>query len=183
MTVYLVSGNYRSGTSMMTRALKEGGLETVYIEPTGPEHYAPYHHPNPYGFFENNVTSDEVDKYDGKLLKLFAKRLLACPPVSKVQRKVVYMDRPIEKSIISYRVAFRLLPNQGVTEFFNADEAVEQIEALGNQVLRIRYHDVMANPIKEFERIKDFGFPIDVEKAVATVDPKLYRFKTTQETT
>jgi hypothetical protein len=43
------------------------------------------------------------------------------------------------------------------------------------EVLQVWYHDVLADPTAQFERIRDFGIPIDPDAAASIVNPKLYR--------
>ena len=45
------------------------------------------------------------------------------------------------------------------------------------EVVVLWYRDVIDNPKKEFQKLSDAGWPIDVDKCVAIVDPKLCRYR------
>lgn len=45
------------------------------------------------------------------------------------------------------------------------------------EVIDFWYRDVIENPRKHFEILKENGWPIDVDKCVAEVDVELLRFK------
>lgn len=185
MTLYIVSGNVRSGTSMMMRALHEGGLPAVYFEEknTAPNEINPYHVANPHGFFElgehQRVVRDYPDCYAGRVIKLIAGRLFAdIAPVAGTPRRVIYMERPVAEIVVSYRVAFRRLPSQPMPPLQrDHGAAVKALRGLGYDVLHYRYHDVVADPLACFTAIAAAGWPIEPTAAAATVDPSLYRIK------
>ena len=109
---YLVSGNPRSGTSMMMHALITGGLEGAYSKKVGPGDGV--YHPNPNGFFEL-VDGEQRHpthpwKYEGKVVKAIYTML---PQVAPGNYKVIYMLRnpeEIRKSLA--RIARRRRPQR-----------------------------------------------------------------------
>ena len=45
------------------------------------------------------------------------------------------------------------------------------------EVIPVRYQDVIDNPGQEFELLKGYGLPLDVEAAAATVNPDFHRVR------
>jgi len=182
-TTYVVSGYMRTGTSMMMKALEAGGLEAA-INPDrdkmnqqfGDSNYKP----NVGGFYELNRSEYQQygfpRMYEGKLLKCL------WGGVAKVvvgDYRIVFMMRNPEEIRQSYEAFFdgRVPPSLEKYE----DIMKDTIDMLENRkdtrVLIIQYRNVINNPRKEFQKIKDFGFPIDIERAISVVDPTLCRFK------
>src|SRR5262245_35102181 len=111
MTVYIVSGFMRSGTSGFMKALEAGGMEAVYNpdrdkmnDQYGDEEYKI----NDGGFYELSRAEyahpDFPDNYDGKLVKCLFGGMLHLK-ASKNVKEIVFMRRPIDEIARSYEAA------------------------------------------------------------------------------
>jgi len=186
-TLYVVSGFMRTGTSMMMKALEAGGLETAYKQSReemrlkfADEHYDP----NIGGLYELERADYQEKgfpkKYAGKLIKALN---MAIPGMDVMDDriKVVYMRRDTEEIRQSYDAFFGHQLNKKVIE--NLQEIQSNIiERIKNRkdVLSINvfwFRNVINNPLKHFNILKQNGWNIDVEKAVEVVDPEYYRFR------
>jgi len=182
-TTYVVSGYMRSGTSLMMQALENGGLTAEYSElrekmndQFGDDNYKP----NSGGFYE--LTNQQYMErafpkaHFGKLIKCLYNSILK---MVVSDYKVVFMLRDKEEIRQSYEAFFdRKLP----AIFDHYEEMMEYtINMLKNRkdvdIVVFKYRDVVKEPLKHFEILKNRGWEIDVEKAVATVDPSKVRFK------
>jgi hypothetical protein len=179
--IYLVSSFYRSGTSMMMRCLDAGGMDISYTRRQ--TNYVALHgyEPTPGGIYETAVAEfrkpDFTQVYDGKAVKIPLHMLLGLP---KHEYSLIFMLRnpaSIRKSMFRYAPT-ALFPNEELTWFYPqvVDALMDKLASRGDfRVLKLGYEDVMDNPVAGFEQIRDFGFPIDVEKAVRLVDARLQR--------
>lgn len=186
--VYIVSSFHRSGSSMMMRCLEGGGLPSVF-DPfldyrwgvtTGSSDY----HPNPNGFY--NRDDYDVDwpsfytDYSGKSIKVPRLSLHLLP---EGKYKLLFMVRnPVE--ILASMRAFSPFLSWGKMEMSVylyetlKDATLQRIASRSDyEILEVEYASVVSNPVMEFQRIADFGFPIDVSKAALLVDESLYRFQ------
>jgi hypothetical protein len=181
---YIVSGHPRSGTSMMMHALITGGLEGAYSSEKVPRSNSnAVYAPNPNGFFELVNSEQQAPwhpvAFAGKVLKSIYAML---PQLAPGNYKVVYMLRnpeEIRASNNSLRKPVRRGPYSALSDddYFSKMSHYISIAELrpDMDILQVWYHDVLANPVEQFERIRDFGLPIDPAKAASIVDPKLYR--------
>lgn len=186
-TTYIVSGFMRTGTSMMMACLAAAGLDAVYNpvrdkmnKQFGDDKYVP----NPGGFYELTA-ADFKDrmfptKYKGKLIKILYAGLPRCC-VGNYQ--VVFMLRDPEEIRQSFEAFFE---NGDHTHFRNRiktyhEDMEEAIARLRNRkdttVTVLHYRDVVNDPFWAFSLLKESGWPIDVDKAAAVVDPSQCRFK------
>jgi hypothetical protein len=180
---YVVSGHPRSGTSMMMHALITGGLEGAYSSPRTPRsnNNAAYA-PNPNGFFElvENEQQEPLHprRFAGKVFKSIYGML---PQLATGNYKVIYMLRnPEEIRSSNAKMGRRNRPLQRTlsdADYFSKMGHYLSIADLrpDMEVLQVWYHDVLADPTAQFERIRDFGIPIDPVAAASVVNPKLYR--------
>jgi hypothetical protein len=180
---YIVSGHPRSGTSMMMHALISGGLKGAYSSEKVPRSNSnAVYAPNPNGFFElvNNEQQEpwHPKRFAGKVLKSIYGML---PQLSPGNYKVVYMLRNPEEIRASNakmdrraRALDRALSDDDyfskMSHYISIAEKRPDMD-----ILQVWYHDVLANPVEQFERIRDFGIPIDPDKSASIVNPKLYR--------
>lgn len=183
-TVYIVSGFMRTGTSMMMKCLEAGGLEAISRESRddmrkaySDEHYDP----NRGGLYEletkDFMASDFPEQYKGKLIKLLNAGTAKMKVMPKI--RVVFMKRDSEEIRQSYEAFFG---DVGRMKNDNIEKALESNLALLRnrrdvEVIDFWYRDVVENPQKHFEILKENGWPINVEKCVAEVDAELLRFK------
>ena len=180
--IYLVSGFSRSGTSMMMQCLVAGGLiaadDHLFDELNriyGDEIYQP----NPNGFFmlaEDGEfrRADFVEEYDGRLIKIQYESILSLPPHS--YRMVFMLRNPQE----IYKSMLRFMPEgfgtQETATFFYDEVVGELLMRIAKRVdidiCTVYYHEVVRQPLKFFSGL---GWPIDVARSSACVDPALYR--------
>lgn len=186
VTTYLVAGHPRSGTSMMMHALAQGGLEPAY----SPEWDARASNPNGYtqnpnGFYELDIKEQRHPWFPmphwGKLIKVQYLQLVGLAPG---RYRVVFMIRHPREIRMSYLALGQASARQGldwVTEedYYPLMKRFMAAAAMraDMQVLEVRYSDVLADPLAAFERIRDFGFPIDPVQSAGTIDQSLYRHR------
>jgi hypothetical protein len=179
--IYIVSGLWRSGTSMMMKALQAGGMpisytmkQTDYVALHGYE-------PTPGGVFETDRTeltrSDFVQVYDGRVLKVPYTDLFSLPAH---EYKLIFMLRSpesIRKSMLKYAPT-ALFPQEDLTWFYS--QVIDTLSTLqgGFELLWLNYENVVSQPFIEFERIRTFGIPINIGKAASVVDAHLQRNET-----
>lgn len=184
MTLYVVSGFMRSGTSMMMQALEAGGLEAAYSMRRDEEMNARWgdadYKPNDNYYeldAEDYLRGDLSERYDGKLVKCLWGGTLRLAPGDY---RVVFMRRPASEIRVS------------LMAFFGSDYAAAQMPDLDGMmsaavaVLRdrrsfrsvdeVRYHDVLADPLKVFRGLAENGWPIDPENAAAVPSHSKARF-------
>jgi hypothetical protein len=183
-TVFMVSGYMRTGTSMMMRALEAGGLEVVARESRDEyrKKFADeYYDPNEGGLYElerqDYKAFDFPLKYKGKLIKCLMAGKAHIAVVPKL--KVVFMRRDFEEIRQSYQAFFDNelgAPKERLEALIK--DSIEQLRNRKDCDLQVFwYRDVVENPKKYFEILKNDGWPIDVEKAAAIVNPELCRFR------
>lgn len=187
-TVYLVTSFQRSGSSMMMRCLEAGGLPASYDSSQdilnilwGREGYQP----NPNGFYGTNSLGDTdyPSFYLDHLGKVVKFPRVDFRYLAKGKYKIIFMSRNPREIIASMRRFTPYYPWGSVEAAVHLFEVIKPaliktIRDRGDcEVIEVSYNDVVSNPTKEFEKIKGFGIPIDVEKAVAMVDPTLYRLR------
>jgi len=182
--VYLISGFMRCGTSLCTAAMEAGGLKTMYRESRDKmkDSYGDsYYDANPLGLKEMERQDYQElgfpSKYKGYCLKLLMGGLNSMCVMPKI--KIVFMRRDAEEIRQSYEAFFdRRMELDNGTFQRKVELIIEQMHnRKDTELIEVWYRDVIENPIKQFQRIKDFGFPIDVEKAVSVVNPELCRFR------
>ena len=183
--LHVVSGSMRTGTSMMMKALEAGGLEASYRQSREEmrKRFADKHYdPNIGGLYEllreDYAKKNFPQDYDGKLIK----GLNSCVPRMEVMEdgiRVVFMLRDPEEIRQSFTGFFgtQLPDHKTYTE-----RMLKIIRHIKNRrdVISMhvfKYREVVDNPKKFFNILKDAGWEIDVDKCAEVVDPKLCRFK------
>jgi len=193
-TLYVVSGFMRTGTSMMMKALEAGGLEAVYQQSRDEmkQRFADeFYDPNIGGLYElerkDYLQPEFPRQYEGKLIKVLNMEYAQPNGVVKSMVimphdiRVVFMTRDSEEIRQSYDAFFnQQLPEEQIKTFKERWEGC--IERINNRkdVLSLdvfNFRDVVENPQKHFQILKDHEWKIDVNKATAMVDPKYYRFR------
>ena len=182
--LYVVSGFMRTGTSMMMRALEAGGMETAYRADRDKmkNHYADEHYdPNIGGLYElerQDYKNPNFPKdFDGKLIKALN---IGVPRMAVMQNgiRVIFMRRNKEEIRQSYGGFF--------DQQIHVDNLDERMEKIKEVILNRRdvisfnefwFREVIDNPYKHFQVLKDAGWPIDVDIASAIPDEKYYRFR------
>lgn len=186
LTTFLVTGHPRSGTSMMMHALVQGGLEPAYsaawdVKTAGPNGYVQ----NPNGFYELSL-EDQLHPWFpahhwGKLLKVGYVQLGGLAPG---RYRVVFMMRHPREIRMSYQALGQATAQQQLHWRTEADyePLMKRFMAAAAmradmELLEVWYHDVLADPVGTFTRIREFGCPVDVARAAAAIDGKLYRHR------
>lgn len=203
--ITVISGYRRSGTSMMVKALHEGGLGALYapaMEEANPTCNG--YTPNPGGLWEVGAVAYLDAKFlrmipDGALIKILFDGL---PNLPKGNWKVIFMYRDPSEITESYRRVDEHIVSTGKESAFNHEitrilpfcayrtydqEAIDHVLGICEarkdiEVINVNYLDVVQNPESSFERIKYYPsgklrIDIDVGKASNVVDSKLYRVR------
>lgn len=184
-TLYVVSGYMRTGTSMMMKALKAGGLNACYAPSRDKlkELYTDeYYDPNVGGLYElerfNYLEWDFPVKYEGRLIKAL-NTSVAKMAVMPHGIRVVFMRRNAEEIRQSYSGFFdKQLPSIEDLDR-NMNDVIKRIHNR-KDVLSIHifwFRDVVNEPIRHFKYLQNDGWPIDVDKAASIPDEKYCRYK------
>ncbi|HVY44509.1 MAG TPA: hypothetical protein VHB21_01470 [Minicystis sp.] len=182
MEIFVVSGLPRSGTSMMMRMLKAGGLPLVEDgQRTADED-------NPHGYFELeavkalNRDTGWLDGAKGKVVKVISQLLYDLP--TEHTYRVVFMRRHIDEIVASQR---EMLRRNGKTTTPEEDQEIrrlsiqhlnEIIDWLAKQpnmkVLYVNY--ARAGEPASIEALRNF-IPVELDEPAmkAAIDARLYR--------
>ncbi len=182
-TIYIVSGFMRTGTSMMMRSLEAGGIEAIKRQSREDmrERYADKdYNPNEGGLYEIETTDYQTKsfpkQFKGKVIKLLN---AGTSKMSVCSKKIIFMRRDSEEIRQSYQAFFGnelRIKNEDID--FIIDENIELLRNRKDVDIQVFwYRDVVSNPKKHFEILKNSGWPIDVEKCISVVKTDLCRFK------
>lgn len=170
--IYLVTGLPRTGTSMMMRAIALSSelpyiYDRDYEDRLRANEKDPSYDPNPNGYWVTDVYKNH--DYTDKLAKIPLHQVTVIP---KGDCKVILMNRNRQAVIDSYRRSF----NSELTEsFLYICEEAEQYLRSFAKVTEVSYEDVIDNPTREFTKLRESGWDIDVEMAASLVDGSLER--------
>lgn len=182
--ITIVSGLPRSGTSMMMQVLEAGGLPALKDDVRVADE------DNPKGYYEfervKQIAQDQAWLQDaqGRVVKMVSALLLQLP--NTYTYKVVFMRRKMQEVLASQKA---MLSRKGEAPSPVSDDKMaalfrkhlDQVEKwLGEQpnieVVYVHYHEVLAEPRPQMERINAFlGGTLDAEPMVSVVDRTLYR--------
>ena len=214
MSIIVVSGHRRTGSSMMMNALYDGMNEGGVLFAPEFEELNPQigdYKPNPNGLWEVGFRQYMNAQFlrdmpDGAIVKIMSDGL---PNLPNGQYVVIYMHRDIHEMNLSIETADKHLRAYAkqTGRIRRSQEAVDdKTELLPFCVFRdwnlddeehilgimdarkdidlieVNYADVIADPEKAFKRIKwtPLGrqrMNLDIRKAAAVIDPKLWRVK------
>jgi hypothetical protein len=170
---------------MLMAALIGGGMPAAWSEARN--HVAnsqadDSYHPNRDGLYE--VPLREYSQcgfplaYAGKLIKVMVWGL---PSLAVNQYRIVLMRRDPEEIRQSYEAFFgRPLRHPWLAEYGQRMEQAESLLRNRRDVLWVDvldYRAVVDEPASAFERLAANGWPIDVNKSAAVVDPAQCRFR------
>ncbi len=186
MTI-VVSGFPRSGTSMMMRALVEGGVRPFYSNALEKELQDSNPGANKYGFYEVGEEMYMRFQFTAALpsnccVKIMARGLPILSPGKHWD--VIYMRRTPSEIKESYEKAF---PNDLFEKHFRdwpnhywaLMEPIKHLMEMRPDVniVELWYGDVIKNPQKEFSKLVASGMEFDLMKACDTVDPTQHRIR------
>lgn len=180
LSLVVVSGLPRSGTSLMMGALAAGGLPVV----SDGKREADRH--NPRGYFEDRrvlkLAQDArwLQNCGGKALKILSHQLPYLPP--ELPAKVLFMRRPINQIMASQSAMLGETGHDPALANLFGRDLVKTLEWLGTQpnlaTLEVSYPLVLAQPREEFTRVVEFlGESLNLDAMTASVDPSLHRQK------
>jgi len=178
---YIVSGQERSGTSMIMQILHSGSIPTAFDDSR------PADENNIKGYYEleggkiiSKLISKQfpIENYKGNFIKITAYGLKYLPPGNY---KIIYTERHIEETLDSIEKMIK-------GKEFNRDETRESILKLDKMikneiinrddisVLFVNYNKILDNPKENILEILNFlNLPLDnLEKMVNTIDLKIY---------
>jgi hypothetical protein len=184
--IIVVSGLPRSGTSMAMQMLRAGGVAVVTdgVREAGED--------NPKGYFEDErvkvLHKEDEDgawlrEARGKAIKIISFLLKDLPETNNY--KVIFMKRALSEVLASQR---KMLERRNEVDDTSDEKMFDLWE---NHLFRVNYllkhsdrfeclelvySDVIADPLREARRIRDFlRLPLSAEKMAASVDEALYR--------
>ena len=185
--IYIVSGMPRSGTTCMMRALEAGGM-TVASSPERDQmaavHADEHYQPNPDSkLYEVPLREyGNVDfplAYQDKVIKVMLWGLdsLAVNPDGY---RVVIMRRDPEEIRQSYEAFFgHPLRHPWMADYEQRIRRAQRMLHNRSDVYSatvLNYRDLIDNPLSTFNELYEL-MEFDIDKAAATINPNLYRFR------
>ncbi len=189
--IYIVAGIARSGTSMMMEALDAGGIPAIHNREApqyGPDDY-PFHKTHSHEGWDHTLAKrygkdkkQWMQALQGHCIKL-PNRYVRAHRFPDQETRVVWMDRDSKEIVASRHISGRGAVGtwaQRIASFDNLRKGIreylfDQQPAYIKSVTCLWYPDVIENPRREFQKLVDADWPIDLDKAVAIVDPVWYR--------
>ncbi len=182
--IYVVSGMIRSGTSMVMRALKAGGMAVYWDKTHEADLRAQYpKERNPGGYWEPSPEEREECNFplqaEGMAVKICAPwlRLGIMPPAE--YRILIIRRHPQEIGASIVQLLKEPLSRGDQHVLANYDDLMDKAEAVcWNRkdvvsIQTIHYDGVLATPRAYFESLRLNGWPIDDAKAARIIKPKL----------
>ncbi len=186
--ITIVSGLPRSGTSLMMQILEAGGLPILKDDTREADA------DNPKGYYEfervKQVAQDQAWLQDarGKAVKMVSALLLDLPDTYTY--RVIFMRRKMEEILASQKTMLErsgkptdAIGDDKMAALFrkHLDQVAKWISEQPNvHVLYVSYNEMIADPLKEIQRINQFLVSeLDTEKMVSVVDRTLYRQRST----
>jgi hypothetical protein len=183
LSLTIVSGLPRSGTSLMMQMLAAAGVPVVTDSERKPDE------DNPEGYYEWEPIKkvgrkpEILREAEGKVLKVISMLLPALP--ARNRYKVLFMDRPIEEVVASQR---KMVKNRGNESVADAEKLTSMLSEHRAEVLRglssaaafelfvVDYPDLIRHPGKWVPRIVEFlgGVP-DATAMYGAIRPNLHR--------
>jgi hypothetical protein len=188
--IIVVSGLPRSGTSLMMQMLEGGGVAVLTdgIRTADAD--------NPRGYFEfervKKLKEDRswLPEARGKVVKVVSQLLYHLP--SSERYRIVFLERDLEEVLRSQEKMLErrgrgASPREEMRRAFtlHLEGLHDWLARQGNMpVLRVGFSDLVEQPRREAERVREFlgGVVVEVEGMVKLVDPTLYRNRKTPST-
>jgi hypothetical protein len=184
--IIVVSGLPRSGTSMMMRMLRAGGIEilTDNVREADEDNLEGYYELEKVKTLSQDVDKSWLEEAKGKAVKIISALLKGLPETYFY--KVIFMNRNLDEVIASQdKMLIRRNERRSVEEDNKLrlifDKHARSVESWLNlqsnfDVLYIKYNDVLDNPIGNASRINQFlRRELDIEEMAAVVNKQLYR--------
>ncbi len=178
---YIVSGQERSGTSMLMQILHSGSIPTAFDDSRPADDH------NIKGYYEleggkiiNKLIRKEfpMNKYKGHFIKITAYGLKYLPPG---EYKIIYSERNIEETLDSIQKMIgkkELNRDETRNNIIKLDNLIKnEIQARSDiHVLFVNYNNILENPKENIKKILNFlDLPEDnLQKMIVTVDLKIY---------
>ncbi len=180
--IIVVSGLPRSGTSLLMQLLNTGGIEVVTDNIRTPDI------DNPRGYWEfERVKKTKQDPswlpdVRGKAVKMVSQLLYDLPATENY--RIIFMQRDLDEVITSQekmlaRLGRPAAPRADITRAFmmHLTRLHNWLAEQANMfVLPVSFAEMVSHPEQGIVRIDEFvGGRLNVEAAVGTIDPHLYR--------
>lgn len=161
--IYIVSGYGGSGTGMMVKCLMEGGIEALDADKLDENME-----------LKNRAVFNALlnpHHLDGKMFKVMAGSL---SQMAAWDYRIVFMRRPYKEIVASYERKFgpgEHVPAENVFDNLIRYTTGQLCQRRDVQWEPINFHDVLEDPTGVFDGLQAAGWPINIEKAAAQVDP------------
>jgi hypothetical protein len=185
---YIISGQERSGTSMLMQILNSGNIPIAFDNSrTADDNNIKGYYELEGGKIINKLMSNEfpLNKYRGNFIKITAYGLKFLP---EGKYKIIYTERDIEETLDSIKKMIK-------GNDFNREETRNNIIKLDKiikneilvrkdiHVLFVNYNDILQNPKDNIIKILNFlNLPNNnLQKMIDTVDLKIYHHRRKNE--
>lgn len=184
MIHYCVTGKHRTGTSMMMKALSLSGNFNLIVDKNEDLLMSTYHPSPDSNYLPQGVNGEYFlppndalpSDSDNNLIKVSMRNEMWVRTLSGVDHKymIVWMNRDENERIMSWNKSFGYEEDfRHVAQYLEREDIVRNLP--NSNIVYLNYKDVISNPLFEFQKILDAGWPIDPLLASAQVDPTLYR--------
>lgn len=184
MMRYIISGLHRTGTSALMRAISESSTLSAHVDASvesviRSREIDPAYNPNPAGYFSHRTMFAPIADWisgtpDNSVMKAAPEAFLQ--GTGSEPLTVILTDRPAEQIEASFAAAFGFeVPQYRYTARINAENILKTAENVDLTV--IDFADLIADPTAVFTVLAANKWPINIDKAASTIDPKLYRNK------
>ena len=181
---YIVSGLHRTGTSALVRAISEASTLSAHTDASvetviKSREIDPAYNPNPAGYFSHGAMFAPIadwitDTPDNSVMKAAPEAFLQGAGTEPL--KVILTSRPQSEIEASFMKAFGFdVPEYRYTARIEAENILKAAKNVDLTI--IDFADLIADPTAVFTVLAAKKWPIDIDKAAKTIDPKLYRNK------
>ena len=181
---YIISGLHRTGTSALVNAVAQASTLTAFSDISSESvirsrEIDPAYNPNPAGYFSHGAMFQPIadwiaDTPDNAVMKAAPEAF--CQDTGTEPLKVILTSRPQSEIELSFMKAFGMdVPDYRYTARINAENILKTAENVDLTI--IDFADLIADPTAVFTVLAANKWPIDIDKAASTIDPKLYRNK------
>ncbi len=161
--IYIVSGFMRTGTTMMMEALTAGGLTPLHPE------LLDEHQELPQATTTHAIVNPHIA--DNTLFKCMVNGVTQA---AAWDWQIVVMQRGFGEILASYKDFYgpgQFVPNREELHALMSYSAGQMRNRRDMKNIVFQYQEVLTNPVEAFGLLKERGWPIDVNKAAAIVEP------------